>query len=64
MDFWASLEHKIYYKFDSQVPAHLIDELRAASDTAAELDVKMERLHREIHGGRGAGAPSSATMLA
>ncbi|GAA1853760.1 GTP pyrophosphokinase family protein [Microbacterium koreense] len=55
MDFWASLEHKIYYKYDSQVPTALLDELKDAADTAAELDVKMERLHRELHGPVGRG---------
>jgi putative GTP pyrophosphokinase len=49
MDFWASLEHKIYYKFDRQVPTHLLDSLKDAADTAAELDARMERLHREVH---------------
>ncbi len=50
MDFWASLEHKIYYKYSSQVPASLVGELRSAADTASELDARMERLHRELHG--------------
>lgn len=50
MDFWASLEHKIYYKFSNQVPAHLVDSLSDAADAAAELDSRMERLHREAHG--------------
>jgi putative GTP pyrophosphokinase len=49
MDFWASLEHKIYYKFDRSVPAHLLDSLKDAADTAAELDARMEQLHREVH---------------
>ncbi|MEI3868063.1 GTP pyrophosphokinase family protein [Microbacterium sp. CCNWLW134] len=49
MDFWASLEHKIYYKYDRQVPEGLIESLRDAADTAAELDARMERLHRELH---------------
>jgi putative GTP pyrophosphokinase len=52
MDFWASLEHKIYYKYASQVPARLTDSLRDAALTAAELDDRMERLHRELHGER------------
>jgi len=51
MDFWASLEHKIYYKYDTNVPADLLDSLKDAADTAAELDERMERLHREIRGG-------------
>jgi len=52
MDFWASLEHKIYYKYDRLVPAELLDQLKDAADTAAELDARMERLHREIRGSR------------
>ena len=56
MDFWASLEHKIYYKYDKQVPSRLLDSLRDAAETAAELDERMERLHREVHGGERAGA--------
>jgi putative GTP pyrophosphokinase len=50
MDFWASLEHKIYYKYDTRVPETLLASLKDAADTAAELDERMERLHREIRG--------------
>lgn len=52
MDFWASLEHKIYYKYDSKVPDALLDELKNAAVTASDLDARMERLHRQIHGPR------------
>jgi len=48
MDFWASLEHKIYYKYDRQVPVRLVEELKQAADAAARLDDQMERLHREV----------------
>ena len=48
MDFWASLEHKIYYKYDKAVPERLTDELREAAISAAELDQKMEALHEEV----------------
>ena len=48
MDFWASLEHKIYYKFDRDVPEALLGELREAALAANALDVKMERLHDEV----------------
>jgi len=48
MDFWASLEHKIYYKYDSHVPQELLDELKDAATTASDLDLRMERLHREL----------------
>lgn len=47
MDFWASLEHKIYYKYDREVPEQLLDDLRRAADVANRLDVEMERLHDE-----------------
>jgi putative GTP pyrophosphokinase len=52
MDFWASLEHKIYYKYARRVPGRLLDDLKDAADTAAALDDRMERLHRELHGPR------------
>lgn len=48
MDFWASLEHKIYYKFDEEIPAVLLAELKEAADVANRLDVKMERIHDEV----------------
>lgn len=52
MDFWASLEHKIYYKYERQVPAELLADLKDAAASAAELDERMQRLHRELHGPR------------
>lgn len=51
MDFWASLEHKIHYKYDGAVPDRLIDELTQAALAAGELDEKMEQLHTEVHNG-------------
>jgi putative GTP pyrophosphokinase len=48
MDFWASLEHKIYYKYDREVPAEMLAGLREAADVAADLDSKMEGLHRQV----------------
>lgn len=48
MDFWASLEHKIYYKYDKAVPDTLLAELKNAAEAAGRLDLKMEHLHREV----------------
>lgn len=48
MDFWASLEHKIYYKYQRDVPQHLTDALKLAADVAATLDTTMERIHDEV----------------
>lgn len=50
MDFWASLEHKIYYKFDGEIPSNLLHNLTAAAETAGHLDVTMEDIHRRVHG--------------
>ncbi|SEC03864.1 putative GTP pyrophosphokinase [Nocardioides exalbidus] len=50
MDFWASLEHKIHYKYDGRVPADLVGQLRDAADTAQALDDRMQALHQELHG--------------
>ena len=48
MDFWASLEHKIFYKYDGAVPPALVGELKQAADVANQLDVDMERLHDQV----------------
>lgn len=49
MDFWASLEHKIFYKYNKAAPERLLAELKEAAMIGAELDKKMERLHDEIN---------------
>ena len=48
MDFWASLEHKIFYKYDGAVPSALVGELKQAADVANRLDIDMERLHDQV----------------
>ena len=48
MDFWASLEHKIFYKYRGQIPPNLLAELTEAAETANTLDEKMESLHDEV----------------
>ncbi len=50
MDFWASLEHKIYYKYRRDVPTELLERLHDAAETAYALDATMERLHEEVRG--------------
>lgn len=50
MDFWATLEHKIFYKYEGVVPEHLVEELTEAAHAAEELDQRMEQLHRQVHG--------------
>lgn len=48
MDFWASLEHKIYYKFEGNAPAYLQQELKACADVVDMLDAKMYSLNEAI----------------
>ena len=48
MDFWASLEHKMYYKFDGKAPEHIRRELKECADITAFLDRKMLALNEEI----------------
>lgn len=48
MDFWASLEHKIYYKFEGNAPSYLEEELKACADMVDILDAKMFSLNEAI----------------
>lgn len=48
MDFWASLEHKIHYKFEGNAPAHIEAELTECAQMVSELDNKMLSLNNDI----------------
>ena len=48
MDFWASLEHKIYYKFEGQAPEYISRELKECADMVSALDDKMLSLNEAI----------------
>ena len=48
MDFWASLEHKIAYKFEGNAPDYLEAELKACADMVDVLDAKMFSLNQAI----------------
>ena len=48
MDFWASLEHKIYYKFEGNAPAYISRDLKECADMVSELDDKMLSLNEAI----------------
>lgn len=48
MDFWASLEHKIAYKFEGNAPDYLESELKACADMVDILDAKMFSLNQAI----------------
>ena len=48
MDFWASLEHKIYYKFEGNAPDYISKDLRECSAIVSMLDAKMLSLNEAI----------------
>lgn len=48
MDFWASLEHKIHYKFEGNVPEHIKKELVECANMIADLDGRMLSLNEEV----------------
>ena len=48
MDFWASLEHKIYYKFEGNAPEYISKDLRECSAIVSMLDAKMLSLNEAI----------------
>ena len=48
MDFWASLEHKIYYKFRGNAPETISDGLQECADMISLLDTKMMSLNDEM----------------
>ncbi len=48
MDFWASLEHKIRYKFEGNAPLHIKTELVECAKMVSDLDARMLSLNEEI----------------
>lgn len=48
MDFWASLEHKMNYKFDMNAPEEIKQELFECAQMVSALDDRMLQLNEEI----------------
>ncbi|MCR4586055.1 MAG: GTP pyrophosphokinase family protein [Lachnospiraceae bacterium] len=48
MDFWASLEHKIRYKFEGNAPEHIKTALIQCANMVSQLDDEMLSLNNEI----------------
>lgn len=48
MDFWASLEHKIHYKFEGSAPDYIRNELVECAKMVSDLDNRMLSLNEEI----------------
>jgi putative GTP pyrophosphokinase len=50
MDFWASIEHKIYYKYREKAPDNIQTQLKECADMISQLDNRMFRLKQDIRG--------------
>lgn len=48
MDFWASLEHKIHYKFEGDAPEYIRNELVECAKMVTDLDARMLKLNDEV----------------
>ena len=48
MDFWATLEHKIYYKFEGNAPEYISRDLQECAGIVSMLDAKMLSLNEAI----------------
>lgn len=48
MDFWASLEHKIYYKYRNEAPHGITDKLKICANMISILDERMLDIKNEI----------------
>ena len=48
MDFWASLEHKIYYKFRNKAPSKITEQLKICANMISILDERMLDIKNEI----------------
>ena len=48
MNFWATIEHSLNYKYKQQIPKELKDKLKSAADAAFRLDEEMLEIKDEI----------------
>lgn len=48
MNFWATTEHSLQYKYKGNIPAHVAEQLVRAADAVVELDAGMSEVRDEI----------------
>ena len=49
MDFWASLDHKIRYKFKEEIPSEVQNEMVSYAKDIRELDHKMYYMNKIVN---------------
>ena len=48
MDFWATIEHSLQYKYKGDMPPHVAERLIRAADAINDLDQEMSAVRSEI----------------
>ncbi len=48
MNFWATIEHSLRYKFDKTVPNEIRDRLKVCAEAAFQLDMEMDKIKYEL----------------
>lgn len=48
MNFWATIEHSLQYKYRQGMPVHIRERLNAAADAILKLDKEMSSIHGEV----------------
>ncbi|GEK34294.1 GTP pyrophosphokinase [Kurthia sibirica] len=49
MNFWASIEHSLNYKYKGEFPDEIMTRLQSAAEAAFRLDEEMSLIRSEIH---------------
>ncbi len=48
MNFWATTEHSLQYKYKGEIPEHVVEKLQRTSDAIERLDEEMSLVRSEI----------------
>ena len=48
MNFWATIEHSLQYKYKGEMPMHVAERLSKAADAIIALDQEMSSVRNEI----------------
>lgn len=48
MNFWATIEHSLRYKFDKNVPSEIKNRLKVCAEAAYKLDEEMDKIKDEL----------------
>lgn len=48
MNFWATIEHSLQYKYSGKIPQEIEDRLQKAAEAAFQLDEEMSKIRGEV----------------